>query len=241
MKNYIKRYNFISWLIGNIYGLLFGLLGFFYRIKYIGSCTIAWSARIVGWKNLRIGKGVVLCHDTWINVSHRKSANISISIGDKSFVGVRNFFSVGNSIDIGSYFLTASNCSFIGASHIVDDPFSPYLSTGVTQKNDIIIEENCFFGYGSSVVGNVRIGRGSIIGAHAVVLGDIPPFSIVIGNPAHVVKRFDFKSGTWTKEFDGLDESLVPSREEYKETLDKKSFNPLFTSILASRLLSSIY
>ncbi len=49
----------------------------------------------------------------------------------------------------------------------------------------------------SKIIGSVRVGYGSIIGAGAVVTKDIPPFSKVVGNPGKVVARYCMKHNSW--------------------------------------------
>ena len=62
-------------------------------------------------------------------------------------------------------------------------------------KGDIIVGNDVWFGYDSLVMNGVTIGNGAIIGARAVVMKDVPAYSIVAGNPAKVVKmRFDDKT-----------------------------------------------
>jgi serine O-acetyltransferase len=51
-----------------------------------------------------------------------------------------------------------------------------------------ILEEDVVVHAGAKLIGPIRIGRGSVIGANAVVLGDIPPFSLAVGVPARVKK-----------------------------------------------------
>lgn len=59
-------------------------------------------------------------------------------------------------------------------------------------KGDIIVGNDVWFGYDSLIKNGVKIGDGAIIAARAVVVKDVPPYSIVAGNPAKVVKkRFD--------------------------------------------------
>jgi virginiamycin A acetyltransferase len=61
-------------------------------------------------------------------------------------------------------------------------------------KGDIRVGNDVWFGYDSLIKGGVTIGDGAIIAARAVVVKDVPPYSIVAGNPAKVVKmRFDDK------------------------------------------------
>lgn len=52
-----------------------------------------------------------------------------------------------------------------------------------------IIEDNVLVGASAAILGGVRIGKNSVIGAHAVVLKDVPPYSVVAGNPAHIIKQ----------------------------------------------------
>lgn len=62
-------------------------------------------------------------------------------------------------------------------------------------KGDIIVGNDVWFGYDSLVMNGVTIGNGAIIAARAVVVKDVPAYSIVAGNPAKVVKmRFDDKT-----------------------------------------------
>lgn len=62
-------------------------------------------------------------------------------------------------------------------------------------KGDIIVGHDVWFGYDSLVMNGVTIGNGAIVAARAVVVKDVPPYSIVAGNPAKVVKmRFDDKT-----------------------------------------------
>ncbi len=59
-------------------------------------------------------------------------------------------------------------------------------------KGDIIVGHDVWFGYDSLIMNGVTIGNGAIIAARAVVVKDVPAYSIVAGNPAKVVKmRFD--------------------------------------------------
>lgn len=62
-------------------------------------------------------------------------------------------------------------------------------------KGDIIVGNDVWFGYDALIKGGVTIGDGAIIATRAVVVKDVPPYAIVAGNPARVVKmRFDDKT-----------------------------------------------
>lgn len=62
-------------------------------------------------------------------------------------------------------------------------------------KGDIVVGNDVWFGYDSLIMGGVTIGNGAIVAARSVVVKDVPPYAIVAGNPAKVVKmRFDDKT-----------------------------------------------
>ncbi len=56
------------------------------------------------------------------------------------------------------------------------------------QRDQIIIGSDVWIGRGAVIMGGVHIGNGAIVGAHAVVAKDVPPYAIVVGNPARVIK-----------------------------------------------------
>ena len=131
------------------------------------SCRDVYLGRhvqIIGIKNVEIGKGSTLGDFFWLNVNHRDQRK-RVRIGNYSNIGRNNFFTVGEELIIGDYFLSSCYCSIIGASHKNDDPFTPYVISGVTSGSSIKIGCNVFMGAHSMVIGGVNIGFGSIIGA----------------------------------------------------------------------------
>jgi len=57
-----------------------------------------------------------------------------------------------------------------------------------------VIEDNVFISAGARILGNVNIGHDSIIGTNAVVLRDIPPYSVVAGVPAKIIAKITKKT-----------------------------------------------
>lgn len=51
-----------------------------------------------------------------------------------------------------------------------------------------VIEDRCYIGAGARILGPIRVGAGSVVGANAVVIEDVPPCSVVVGVPARVVR-----------------------------------------------------
>lgn len=64
---------------------------------------------------------------------------------------------------------------------------------------EVIIEDGCMIGEHAVILPGIRIGRNSWVGANAVVTDDVPPYSIVAGVPARLVRRMDPATGEWER------------------------------------------
>lgn len=118
-----------------------------------------------------------------------------------------HFDFVGDRLEIGRYCALGCGTTFImnGANHRLDGPSTfPFpifggdwaqhadLIADLPLKGDTVVGHDVWFGYQSTIMPGVNIGHGSIVATKAVVTKDVPPFSIVAGNPARVVgRRFD--------------------------------------------------
>ena len=88
----------------------------------------------------------------------------------------------------------------LGMHHGID-PDMPHHFTPVT-KAPVILEEDAFIGTGTVIMGKkngepLTIGKYSRVGANSVVMTDIPPYSVAVGNPARVVRVWDFNQKKW--------------------------------------------
>lgn len=88
--------------------------------------------------------------------------------------------------------IIGSNCVLTGCSILGHDASTNRI-LGLTRSiiQPVVIEDDCFIGHGSIVLMGVTIGKGSIIGAGAIVTKDIEPGSVVGGNPARFICRVD--------------------------------------------------
>jgi acetyltransferase-like isoleucine patch superfamily enzyme len=102
---------------------------------------------------------------------------------DVSINSLTHIFGAGG-VHIGARTLISASCNIASITH------SEQIATrGRGIELPVVIEEDCWLGAGAIVLPGVRIGRGSIIGAGAVVTKDIPPLSLAVGVPARVVRQ----------------------------------------------------
>jgi acetyltransferase-like isoleucine patch superfamily enzyme len=111
-----------------------------------------------------------------------------VKLGHKVDIGCNVILTSGNGITIGNSVLIAGNCYIGGGRYITDRTDIPMMEQGVYSKGPVVIEDDVWLGAGVTVLDGVKIGRGSVIGAGALVTKDLPEFSVAVGVPAKVVK-----------------------------------------------------
>jgi len=92
------------------------------------------------------------------------------------------------SITIGNYVRIASHVMMVGANHNFADPDQTIHGQGLTRKS-IVIEDDVWIAGRVNIMAGVTIGTGSVVAAGAVVTKDVPPYSVVAGVPAKVIKK----------------------------------------------------
>ncbi len=119
----------------------------------------------------------------------------TIAIGNDVFIGPHAIFRSIQDIIIGNKVMFGPHVTIVGGDH-------NYREVGqfmfdVKQKRDgddlpVIIEDDTWIGCNAVILKGVRVGRGAIVGAGTIVSKDVPPYTIVAGNPARIIRyRFD--------------------------------------------------
>jgi len=120
-----------------------------------------------------------------------------VAINDYVHIGAVESITIGDRVLIASkVFISDHNHGSYGKNGIHT---SPQIAPGARSLNSspIVIEDDVWIGEFVSVLPNVRIGKGSIIGTLSTVTHDIPPYSIAVGSPARVIKQFNFATENW--------------------------------------------
>ncbi|HIK06827.1 MAG TPA: acyltransferase [Trichormus sp. M33_DOE_039] len=143
-----------------------------------------------GHENNRIHleNGVILERNVVIGALNKTCINI----GQDTFIGSSVCIAGPGSIKIGKHCLIAAHTGIYANNHNFTDTIKPIKYQGISHQG-IVIEDDCWLGHGVKVLDGVTIGKGSVIGAGAVVTKDIPPFSIAVGVPAKVIKSRDLQ------------------------------------------------
>ncbi|MGE0059504.1 MAG: glycosyltransferase [Dehalococcoidia bacterium] len=129
---------------------------------------------------LRIGRNVTIGKRAYLNPPE------SLTLGDNISIGAD--FHLESNLEAGSDILISSRVAFVGDDHRFDDPQSTVYWSGRNEPATVVLEGDNLIGFGVTVIGNVRIGRGCIVGSQAVVTSDLPPNSVCVGTPARPIR-----------------------------------------------------
>jgi acetyltransferase-like isoleucine patch superfamily enzyme len=132
-----------------------------------------------------------------INFDGRQHFNPVLKI--RKGAHIEQFFHVGacEYVEIGENVLIAGRVYISDHNHRFTEIDKPVLAQGIEPGGKVIIEENAWLGEGCVILPGVTVGKNAIIGSNAVVTKDVPPYSIAVGIPAKVIKKYDTASNTW--------------------------------------------
>ncbi len=147
-------------------------------------------------KNMKIGKDVRFGYDTRINFYSKEE---KLFIGNYTYVCNRCSFIVGEHIYIGENVLIASDVMIVSHNHGMDPEACESYGKQPLKCEAVTVEDGVWIGEKAIILPGVTIGEKSIIGAGAVVVKDIPPYCIAVGNPARIIKKYHFEKKVWEK------------------------------------------
>jgi acetyltransferase-like isoleucine patch superfamily enzyme len=164
----------------------------FYHKKGKGACIRRRTRMdVVPWNKFELGS-----YSTIEDFSAINNGVGSVIIGDRTKIGLSN--TIIGPVTIGNDIRLAQNITLSGLNHNYQDVNIPIHSQGVSTL-PIVIEDETWIGANVVVLAGVKVGKHSIIAAGSVVTKDIPPYSVAVGNPARVLKKYNPETKIWEK------------------------------------------
>lgn len=117
----------------------------------------------------------------------RDLPNAGITIGERSLIGEACVLRGQGGITIGNDVYLAPLVQILAVNHVYNDTTRPISHQGITAQG-IVVEDGAWIGGSAIILDGVRIGCNAVVGAGAVVTKDVPPYTIVVGNPARIVR-----------------------------------------------------
>ena len=170
----VRYYRLLKFRLANPHIVLRGMVFLGRNVEIHATPELA-RMEIGRW--VHIGDGnAIRCHEG------------SLRIGDKAVFGKDNVINAYLDIEIGESTLMADWCYVCDFDHKMDDITMPIKDQGIL-KSPVRIGPDTWVAAKVTVLRGTRVGRGCVLGAHAVVKGEVPDLSIAVGAPAKIVKN----------------------------------------------------
>lgn len=144
---------------------------------------------------VKIGRGVFVGSGAWFSVG----PGAKLTIGDNVHINRGFVVACVGEVSIGRNVVMADRVFIGDTNHGYTDVSTPILHQPMAPPRRVVIEDDCWLGINACVLSGVTVGQHSVIGANSVVTRDVPPFSVACGNPAVVVKRYDWSKKQWIR------------------------------------------
>ncbi len=147
-------------------------------------CVFEADVLIFHPENVFLGRNVYIGHRTILKGYYKNQ----MRIGDESWIGQMCFFHSAGGIEIGAHVGIGPAVTILTSTHQEQGrKVAPLLSP--VQAAKVVIEDEVNVGVGAILMPGVRIGRGAIVAAGAVVTKDVQPYAVVVGAPARFTRE----------------------------------------------------
>ena len=152
----------------------------------VGAGTLLPRCRVTWPHQVSLGAHCTLEHDVYFKYDGIWAPGPSIIVRDRVFIGFGCEFNVRRRLEIGADCLIASGCKFVDHDHGTALEM-PMREQTAGAEAEIVLEEDVWLGVNVVVLKGVRIGRGAIVAAGAVVTSAVPSHEIWGGVPARKI------------------------------------------------------
>ncbi len=176
------------------------------RLFFAGARIVRRPAYVRGRPWMKLGKGLTTGRRMRLDaIPSEGNRGVLLTLGDDVQVNDSVHIAAHHGVRIGNRVLLASNV------FISDHNHGTYSGDGVHSEprsapalrplssGPVVVEDDVWVGEFVTILPGVTVGRGSVIGSMSVVTRDVPPYSIAMGAPARVVKRYDFATARWER------------------------------------------
>ncbi|WP_429164003.1 acyltransferase [Aeromonas rivipollensis] len=192
-----KRYQYIE----NLYFKL--KMRFFYRLFFLqsGRGSLIRKPLLLTPEFINLGRNVFIWDAARIegikNHGNQKF-NPKIIIGDGVTIQQRCHITAAGELFIGDNCLISFDVMIQDTDHVYSDITIP-VGLQPLSVNQTIIGEQCFIGSGAKIMAGSHLGKHCIVGCNSVVRGHYPDYSVLVGNPAKIIKRFSINNSQWER------------------------------------------
>jgi acetyltransferase-like isoleucine patch superfamily enzyme len=145
-------------------------------------------------RRIKLGNSVTIGKDVWLNIIPEATDDVNIVIDDECRLAARSLISAKNCIHLERDVHLGPSVLIQDHGHSYELTHLPIKKQRATDGGRIRIERGCQIGQGAAILcdrGELVLGQHSVVTPNSVVLRSTPPYSLVGGNPARIIERFD--------------------------------------------------
>lgn len=160
--------------------------------------VIGPPSRVLNPRSIFIGNGVVIHEHAWISVVPAlPGVAPKLVIGDGTHIDRLVHIACVGDIEIGPEVLMGERVLIGDTYHQYEDVTRPVIEQPAAPPRKVTIERGSYIGLGACIMQGVTIGENAYVGAGAVVTRDVPPRTVVVGNPARPTRQWDEERSAW--------------------------------------------
>lgn len=178
--------------------LTYPFAGFGAKVSIHPSCSIHRRNA----HRIKLGSHLRMERDSSLGISRsgEEEGEPIIVIEDNCVIHWRSQIGARNLIHIERDVLIAQDVLIVDQNHAYEDISTPIADQGFTDGGRIRIGQGSFIAHGAAIIcsqGELVLGRNCVVAAHSVVTRSAPPYSVLYGNPARIIRQFDPSQQKW--------------------------------------------
>lgn len=164
--------------------------------------SIHYTCDLANTGLIELGSFVTIHKDVWLHAVRSPGNNGQpvLTVGDRCFIGRRCQIAAKNRVHIEPQVMLSASVLIQDHGHAHSDLSVPIRDQGNSKGGRIRIGEGSWIGQGAAIIceqGELVLGKNCVVAANAVVTRSAPPYSVLSGNPARIVKQFDMMKQVW--------------------------------------------
>jgi acetyltransferase-like isoleucine patch superfamily enzyme len=147
-------------------------------------CVLEPGVLVFHPENVALGRNVYVGHYSILKGYYKNR----LEIGDETWIGQQCFFHAAGGLTIGCSVGIGPGVKILTSQH-AEAPRHQAIFDAPIELSPVVIEDGADIGVGAIILPGVTVGRGAQVGAGAVVTRDVPPYAVVAGSPARVLRE----------------------------------------------------
>lgn len=179
---------------------IFKKVAFYLRLRRERNTKVSLFSKYLNLEFIQVGQRVTIgdgCVLFPMRAYGTERFDAHITIGDDTYIGHHSQLHCIGSLQVGKGAVISDHVYISDVAHGLSPLDGPIMAQALNSRGPVIIGENCFVGYGASIMPGVTLGQHCVVASRAVVTKSFPAYTMLVGAPARAVKTFDFDKKAW--------------------------------------------